>query len=726
MLPTDGPIRSLDAHLAPGGSRFAAPPTPIAVPTNHNAPRPVVNRPVNEFDLHAATDNTVEYTLSKEDTEKALQDLMSDVGSSIEHEVDMSEAIVPGFKDGIKLMPHQIIGRKWMAERESGKRTGGILADDMGLGKTIQTITRIVEGRIDSAGRKAGFAKTTLVICPVAVVSQWGAEIKKMAQGLKVIEHHGQNRTTDPDVLKAADVVITSYTTVASEHGVYAPDTKDEGKGKGKGKAAKSVEESDDDDDDSENEFARYLQRKKKPAGRAMKKKDAIFRVHWWRIVLDEAHNIKNRATKSAQACHALEAKYHWCLTGTPMQNNVEELYSLLKFLRIRPLDDWNEFKVAIAQPIKNGRPQRAIKRLHVVLNACMLRRTKTTLLNGKPLIDLPGRIVNTVECKFDPEELHFYESLENLVQERLKMLQRQGDMGKNYTCMLVLLLRLRQACNHPSLVSQDYRKDKEAVEPKAAKDEKDIDEDADELADLMGGMGLMGATKRCQMCQKALTASNKSSADDDHCVSCEELMAKARRKSVGGNANLPPTSAKIRKILDLLDEIDERDDEEKTIIFSQFTSMLDLIEPFLKAQGIKYVRYDGSMSKPDREEALRRIKTSASTRVILISFKAGSTGLNLTCCNNVILVDLWWNPALEDQAFDRAHRLGQTRPVHIHKLSVPGTVEQRILELQEKKRALAAAALSGDKMKSMKLGMDDLMALFKHGGRDDDESDED
>lgn len=176
--------------------------------------------------------------------------------------------------------------------------------------------------------------------------------------------------------------------------------------------------------------------------------------------------------------------------------------------------------------------------------------------------------------------------------------------------------------------------------------------------------------------------------------------MAKARRKSVGVNASLPPSSAKIRKILELLDAIEERGEGEKTIIFSQFTSMLDLIEPFLKADGIKYVRCkrcrlhlqyshfdlrfpdDGSMTKPDREEALRKIKTSSSTRVILISFKAGSTGLNLTCCNNVILVDLWWNPALEDQAFDRAHRLGQKRTVNIHKLSVPGTVEERILEV--------------------------------------------
>ena len=132
-------------------------------------------------------------------------------------------------------------------------------------------------------------------------------------------------------------------------------------------------------------------------------------------------------------------------------------------------------------------------------------------------------------------------------------------------------------------------------------------------------------------------------------------------------------------------------------------------------------------MAKPAREDALQKIRSDNNVRIILISFKAGSTGLNLTCCNDVILVDLWWNPALEDQAFDRAHRLGQTRPVNIHKLSVPDTVEQRILDLQEKKRALAKAALSGDKLKTMKLGLDELMTLFQHnGGQHDDDSDED
>ncbi|KAF7799491.1 hypothetical protein EIP86_010726 [Pleurotus ostreatoroseus] len=680
--------------------------TPVHIPSNRDIPQPIRPRELDyeSFDTRNV-DYTPEFHMTSEDTEKALRDLMADVRPEEKVEINDEDTIVPGFREGIKLMPHQVVARKWMKERETGKRNGGILADDMGLGKTIQTINRIVEGRPPKSAKEDGYAKSTLVVCPVAVVGQWAAEIKKFADGFTVIEHHGPNRTIDPEKLKRAHVVITSYSIVANEYAAFSDDGKDESKSK---KSKKGDESSDSEE---------ILPRK---SMKATKKKAALFGVKWWRIVLDEAHNIKNRTTKSAIACCALEGKFRWCLTGTPMQNNVEELYSLIKFLRIKPLNDWQTFRDQIAEPIKKNRPQRAIKRLHVILNACMLRRTKNTILNGKPLLDLPDRIVNSVQCEFDEEERQFYNGVQAMVDKNLETLQQQENMAKNYTSMLVLLLRLRQACNHPSLVSKDYRQDKEAVDPKAAKDDDDVGDNGDDLAELMGGLGL-GAIKRCNMCQTPITSSNKGK-DDLCCSSCDSLMEKARKKTA--TSDLPPSSAKIRKTMELLRDIQERDEDEKTIIFSQFTSMLDLIEPFLKAEVLMIRVDDGSMNKVQRDDALEKIKTKSKYKVILISFKAGSTGLNLTCCNNVILVDLWWNPALEDQAFDRAHRLGQTRDVNIHKLSIPETVEQRILELQEKKRALAAAALAGDKLKNMKLGIEDLMSLFRHNGIGNDDDD--
>ncbi|CCO36820.1 putative ATP-dependent helicase C582.10c [Rhizoctonia solani AG-1 IB] len=360
------------------------------------------------------------------------------------------------------------------------------------------------------------------------------------------------------------------------------------------------------------------------------------------------------------------------------------------------------------------------MKRLHVVLKAIMLRRTKDMTINGAPLLNLPGRNVETVMCEFDDDEQAFYQALEQKTELTLNKFIKAGTVMKNYTSVLLLLLRLRQACDHPSLVSKDFQKDLEAVESRPAKKD---DEEEDELADLFQKMGVDKRVLTCTICQTELPA---DADDEKYCEECAtNLVAQSRRKSLATKSGLPPSSAKIRKMIELLEEIEERSEgEDKTIVFSQFTTMLDLLEPFLKDAGISHTRLDGSMLPKDREVALEKIRNSSRTKVILISFKAGSTGLNLTACNNVILVDLWWNPALEDQAFDRAHRLGQTKDVHIYKLTIPETVEARILKLQDAKRDLAKAALSGDKLSNNRLRLDDIMKLFNKQPHED--SDED
>lgn len=234
-----------------------------------------------------------------------------------------------------------------------------------------------------------------------------------------------------------------------------------------------------------------------------------------------------------------------------------------------------------------------------------MLRRKKDALINGKPLIVLPPRRVEVVTCTFDSEERAFYESISAKVDNELNKFRASDNLARNYTSVLVLLLRLRQACNHPSLISKDYVCDKEAVDPQAAKG-KDLD-DADDLADAFGQMGV-SSEKRCQMCQtrwvvtilreerngllviESLTPQN-SAESSQHCDDCAVLAAKSMRKSLAAGSNLPEHSAKTKKILEILDTIRENDGEEKTIIFSQFTSMLDIIEPFLKSEGYKFVR---------------------------------------------------------------------------------------------------------------------------------------
>ncbi len=233
-----------------------------------------------------------------------------------------------------------------------------------------------------------------------------------------------------------------------------------------------------------------------------------------------------------------------------------------------------------------------------------MLRRIKTTLVNGKPIVDLPARLVNIVDCEFDQVEREFYNSVEQKVQSSLEKLQ-QGDINKAYTSVLVLLLRMRQsestayslprtdcdgrtACNHPALISKDYKNDQEAVEPKSAsQNDNEEEEDGDDLAGLLAGLAI--ARKPCQICQKPLIPDN--TWRDDVCVECEDVYKAARKAAADPDYGLPPHSSKTRMIVKLLKDIEGRGEGEKTIIFSQFTSMLDLIEPFLRREGLKFVR---------------------------------------------------------------------------------------------------------------------------------------
>nr|WVH01933.1 SNF2 family N-terminal domain [Naematelia aurantialba] len=677
-------------------------PTSKKLPQHDKPPakREVDDVPREEFDLRDAKITDEDYIRHQGDADEHMRELLSGAIGEGDDAVEDGDDVIEGFADNIRLMPHQVRGVKWMRQRESGRKYGGILADDMGLGKTVQTLARIVEGVATQAERKAGYKGGTLIVAPLAVMEQWASEcrVKTQPGRLKVTTHHGSSRTKSAKTLEQYDIVITTFQTVASEFGAHEASNPQQ---------AHSKQAESDSDSDSEQDFGRKTLKK----GKAKQSAKALFDVKWLRVVVDEAQNIKNRNTKAAKAAVGLQAKYRWCLTGTPIQNNVEELFSLFKFLRARPLDNWDTFRARISSLVKNGQTTVAMKRLHVVLKAIMLRRTKDATIGGKPILNLPDRIVEVVKCDFDNEERAFYEALQAQTALTFNKFMKAGTAMANYTSVLTLLLRLRQACDHPSLVTASWTTDADAIGNKPV-EELTEDTEADELADLLDTLGV--SAKKCAICFIQLEA-----GDDKHCTGCVEIARKARAQSAEIDDGLPPSSAKIRMLLKLLQDVDVRSkSKEKTIVFSQFTSFLNLVEPFLKRAGVTYVRYDGSMRNDKRQEALEQIKSSPDVRVILISFKAGSTGLNLTCCNNVVLMDLWWNPALEDQAFDRAHRLGQQLDVNIYKLTIEATVEDRILTLQESKRELAKAALSGEGAKNiMKLTLNDIVNLFKHDG---------
>ncbi|KAH7101206.1 SNF2 family N-terminal domain-containing protein [Auriculariales sp. MPI-PUGE-AT-0066] len=685
-----------------------------------------------DFDLRA--DNVIETYVSPEEAQKQVLELLQS-GDDHTEEFNPDDKFVEGFAKEFTLLPHQIIGRNFMRSREAAdkKKYGGILADDMGFGKTIMTAAHISDNR-PKAKDRSEWSRATLIVVPASLVSQWAAELKEKVPDLKVLEHAGSSRPRDIAKFAPYDAVITSYQTLGSEYNNSKDfDLDDEAKKSSKSKTtnSKAAAQKRTDRGDSDDEggiFGRKFESTKakepstKPKSRSAKPKhSALMQQRWYRVVLDEAHNIKNRNANMSKAAAELSSKYRWALTGTPIQNNIEELFPLFRFLRINPLRNLETFKELISIPISKGRTGRAMKRIQTILKAIMLRRTKASTLNGKPILELPARNVKVVECEFDASERQFYRSLEEKTAKIFNDMDRAGEVQKNYISVLVMLLRLRQTCDHPSLVSKDYRADLEEQLKEKENDDED-DRDANALADMFNDLKV-DATK-CTVCQLPIPISQKTQT----CADCAKILMESRRVTLTGVDNdqsTSPLSAKLRKVHQLLRQISEESDrQDKTIIFSQFTGMLDLVGNFLNEKNIKFTRFDGKMNKVQKDASIKLIKESASVRIILISLKAGGVGLNLTCCNRVILLDPWWNPAIEEQAFDRAHRFGQKKPVEIYKLTIPHTVEERIIELQEKKRELAMAALSGNKISATKLTRNDLRKLFSSQHDHEDEED--
>lgn len=749
-----------------------------------------------------------------------------DVASEDEDE-DEDDGTVEGVK--VKLLPHQVEGLEWMTGRElgTGKKgkvpKGGILADDMGLGKTLQSISLILtnpkpteDAIITKRKLPSGLEKTTLVVAPLALIRQWELEIKEKVEpshALRVCVHHGPQRTKRFQDLKRYDVVITTYQILVSEFG-------------------NSSTEADG-------------------------LKVGCFGLHWYRVILDEAHTIKNRNAKATQACYALRSEYRWCLTGTPMQNNLEELQSLIKFLRIKPYDDLKEWKDQIDRPMKNGRGDVAIKRLRAFLNICMKRRTKEILkkegaLNpgGKPSVlgeasttgfKVTERKIEKVFAEFSPEERHFYERLEQRTDASIEQMMS----GKvNYASALVLLLRLRQACNHPKLVAGKLAKDSEVLagdtKVTVTGKSKTANAEIDEMAEMFGALGV--GAKKCEVCQLDLvkdaiaqgaircldceadlaeiTGNRKSKkdkkkrkhhreiksesqtivrkprnraiiqdsddededaegswvvpkyqqgsltlgkaggiddenaegggewigSDDDTFPSLEKLHLQGSQTMKGEVTNLDSDAdsdsssdsetdsdeevedefgssdeeaqlasvATSTKITHLLAILGKEAAKHKFIVFSQFTSMLDLIEPFLRQRGFKFTRYDGKMRNDLREASLAKLRNDKNCRILLCSLKCGSLGLNLTAATRVVILEPFWNPFVEEQAIDRVHRLTQKIDVVVYKITIKDSVEERILDLQEKKRELANQTIEGGKGGAGKLGMKEILQLFR------------
>lgn len=570
---------------------------------------------------------------------------------------------------------------------------GGILADDMGLGKTLQMISLILA----SPG-------ATLIVAPVSVMSNWQQQAQQHVNEEhvpKVYIHHGNRKVTAAKELLKYDIVITSYNTLSADHATKGPLTS----------------------------------------------------ASWRRVILDEGHTIRNANTKAALAACALKAESRWVLTGTPIVNSIKDLHSLVKFLRLTGgVEEWEVFNSVIARPLALGVP-RSEKLLQSLMRDLCLRRKKDMKFVD---LRLPKKSEYVHRIAFSADEQKKYDALLSEAKGLLEEIRSRSKHSKktgSFQSVLERLLRLRQTCNHWTLCKQrivDLLKSLEDQDVVVFNDKnREILQQALRL--------VIESQEECPVCIDDL-----SSPVITHCkhVFCGDCI----RKVIQTQGKCPMCRAKLDSEDQLLEPAPESSGQEqenqldadtqsskteallqilkatlknsgsKVIIFSQWTSFLTIIENQLKANGYKYTRIDGSMTTASRDAALRTLEGDPDTKIMLASLAVCSVGLNLVAADTVILADscktlhpkrsytvrvlttsAGWAPAIEDQAIDRVHRLGQTRPTTVWRLVMEGSVEERVLDIQAEKRQLVGKAFQ-EKVKNKKTKetrMADIMKLL-------------
>jgi len=566
----------------------------------------------------------------------------------------MPEASNPKFLK-VSLYEHQRKALRWMLDREKkidehGVQSlvrGGIFADDMGLGKTLVSISTIVTG----LGHYADKKPPSLIIVPLSVVSNWEEQMSVHAPLVRFATFHGgaRRKMKRPQFLDC-DVVITTYGVVTSE--------------------ANRKEES------------------------------PLFTLKFARVILDEAHTIKNSHTKMAQACFALTTKRRWCLTGTPTQNGLDDLFSSFRFLRLKPLDERAEWNRAL-----KGRDG-GFGRVQKLMRTISLRRLKTDRVgpDKRPILSLPPVTYSVDKVEFSPKVAAVYRKIHAKVTKSLTEMVK-GKPGKSMANVLWILLRLRQICCHKSLAGGQPSKDK--VQRKIEFLRETGDQACPSCQKPTSQMRVLPCCHfycsicvesklngECADCKKPFSADQVKSVED---MSKSESLAQKAVKSPSG---------KIKALLVKLKAIPA---DEKIVVFSQFTRFLDIINLSVEKEGFKTLRIDGRVAPKKRFEAIRQFQQKGGPRVFLISLKAGGTGLNLTRANNIILMDPWWNPSTEDQAIDRVNRIGQTRPVQVTRFIVKDSIEEQILKLHEVKRNVARKVFGGKSNEQLQ----DLKVVF-------------
>ncbi|XP_047318730.1 putative SWI/SNF-related matrix-associated actin-dependent regulator of chromatin subfamily A member 3-like 1 [Impatiens glandulifera] len=590
-----------------------------------------------------------------------------------------------------ELLPHQKEGLGWLVHQETSNELppfweekdgvyvnvltnhqtrvrphplrGGILADDMGLGKTLTLLSLIAFDKQPTKSSRKKLKvekqslKTTLVVCPPSVISTWVTQLGDHTKpgSMKMYMYHGE-RTDDPTELQKYDIVLTTYATLVSEESW---------------------------------------------------KESPIKKIEWWRLVLDEAHVIKNFKTQQSRVVTNVSAKMRWAVTGTPVQNGSFDLFAFMTFLRFQPFSIRCYWRRLISRPLAQEFPV-GLARLQTLIATLSLRRTKEGSLAGL----LPEKSIETCYVELSSSERTLYDELEKDAGVIASQYISLSSLTNNCTSILTLILRLRQVCLDVALCPADIK----LLLPSVIEDVKNKPELLKKMvAFLQEGEDfdcpicmcpttnmiitccahlfcktcilktLKDTRRACPLCRHPLSESDLFSAPQDVSDNDEPIKVP--------NSKL---STKVSQLLKLLIESRNEKPSRKSVIFSQFRKMLIMLEEPLREAGFKFLRLDGSMNAKKRGEIIKEFSVVGGATIFLASLKASGVGINLTVASRVYFLEPWWNPAVEEQAMDRVHRIGQTEKVKVVRMIAKDTIEERMLKLQQDKKDDANDAFKG------------------------------
>ncbi|PSN66353.1 hypothetical protein BS50DRAFT_526368 [Corynespora cassiicola Philippines] len=623
---------------------------------------------------------------------------------------------------------------------------GGILADEMGLGKTIEMLSLIHTHRNEVPSRATSAASrsfprlqkasattepapyTTLVVAPMSLLAQWQSEAEKASKDgtLKVMVYYGSEKAANLQKLcsesngaNAPNVIITSYGVVLSEY----TQVTDQGGNRGS--------------------------------------HGGLLSLDYFRIILDEAHYVKNRQSKTAKACYELSAKHRWVLTGTPIVNRLEDLFSLVRFLKVEPWSNFSFWKTFITVPFESGDFIRALDVVQTVLEPLVLRRTKDMKTpDGKALVPLPPRTIEINRIQMSQDERDVYDHIFLRAKRVFSANAEAGTLLKSYTTIFAQILRLRQSCCHPvltrhastvadeedaalasdlangladdmdlsSLIERFTSDGEQDVNRFGANVLKQIQDEADAECPICSEEPMIDQAvtgcwhSACKECLLNYINHQRDKGEIPRCFNCREpvnvrdVFEVVRHDHILDEGNIrsdtlddaAPSatqtprvslrriglagSAKTQALLTHLKKIRKEDKHTKSVVFSQFTSFLDLIEPALTRDHIPFLRFDGTMAQKQRAAVLDEFRESDKPCVLLLSLRAGGVGLNLTCAQRVFMMDPWWSFAVEAQAIDRVHRMGQEGEVKVIRFVVKDSIEEKMLKIQDRKKFIASS----------------------------------